>query len=256
MNIEATPDIRDFRPAREELPGRTIAITGATGGLGTALARYCAEAGATLVLIGRNEEKLEKLYDVVDSLGKATPAMLPLEQDKAGEAACAEAASLIASEIGGLDMLVHTASDGGVITPMANISHDDWMRIMQVNLGSARLLTLALLPLLKDSTTASVSFLLDDRRKAYWGAYGVSKAALVALLEILADEYDTPDASGAPAISINGYRPGPMRTRFRRARFPGELEEEAPLPIERLGPLLWLMTRQQRALTGAVLSAT
>jgi len=111
--IPATTKQRQFALADNELQGRTIAITGATGGLGTALAKSLAHAGATVVLISRKEKKLDKLYDVLVANGAPTPAIVPIEHDKASEAAYVELAELLYREFGGLDALVHTAADLG-----------------------------------------------------------------------------------------------------------------------------------------------
>ena len=108
---------------------------------------------------------------------------------------------------------------------------------MTVNVTAARLVTLACLPLIEASPLASVTFLLDHRPGAYWGAYGVSKQALHALMHMLDDEHEgRRDERGRPRVAINGYDPGPMRTALRRRAFPGELEREAPPPNDKLGP--------------------
>ena len=135
------------------------------------------------------------------------------------------------------------------------IDHSEWMRVMNVNLTSARLLSLYTLPLLSQSSLASLVFLLDEKTSAYWGSYGVSKQALKAFMYILADEFDTKhDEQGNPPIAINGYNPGAMRTPLRRRAFPGELIEETPIPEEKLGPLLWLLQRKDRSITGNVIN--
>jgi len=252
---QATEIQRQFTLQKDDLRGKTIAITGATGGLGTELSKSLANAGASVVLISRNEKKLEKLYDVLIADGAATPAIVPIEQGKANEAAYQELAALIYAEFGGLDALVHTAADLGTPTPMTGISHQEWMRVMSVNLTSARLLSLAVLPLLKVSPLASMVFLLDHKPSAYWGGYGVSKQAIQSMMHMLAHENDqiVDDSDGFPQLAINGLNPGPMRTQLRRRAFPGEQEDESPLPELALGTLNWLITRQDRALTNKAL---
>lgn len=233
------------------LEQRVVLITGATGGLGTALSKTCAEAGATVVLVSRKLKKLEKLYDVLAAYGKAEPAMITLEQDKAGPSEYADLADRIEEEFGTLDAVVHTCAELGTPTPQMAIEHAEWVRIMNVNLTSARLLSLYTLPLLYKSTLASMVFLLDHKPSAYWGGYGVSKHALQAFMHMIADENDSKrDSQQNPLVAINGYDPGPIRTPLRRRAFPGELEEETVIPEKRLGPLLSLINRHNRALTG------
>lgn len=243
-----------FAPQQRSLEKRVVAVTGATGGLGTALCKQLALEGATVVLIGRKLSKLEKLYDVLENLGEAQPAMLTLELAKASAEECKTAAETLYSEFGKLDALVHCAVDSGTPTPQRLISDEECQRVMQVNLHAARLLTLAFLPLLKRSDLASTVFLLDNKPRAYFGTYGVSKAALHAFFCMLADETDTElSEDGTPTIVFNGYDPGPMRTPLRRRTFPGELEAESPPPEDRLATLLSLLCRQDPSMTGMAL---
>lgn len=237
------------------LTDRVILISGATGGMGTCLSKACASAGATVVLAGRKLKKLEKLYDVLESMGTAQPAMVQLEQDKAGPAEYIEISDMLEKEFGRIDALIHASADLGSPTPQMSIEHAEWVRVMNVNLTSARLLSLYSLPLLSRSSLGSLTFLLDHKPTAYWGAYGISKQALQAFMHMLSDEHDgQKDAQGNPLLAINGYDPGPMRTQLRRHAFPGELEGETETPDLRLGPLLSLMMRSDRSLTGAALA--
>lgn len=245
---------RSFELQADALAGRVIAVTGATGGLGTQLCHALAAAGATVVMIARSEKRLDALYDALITAGSATPVQVPLAQDKAAEAEYAELATLLAGELGSLDALVHTAATSSAPMPMGDISQAEWARTFAVNVSAARLASLACMPLLRASSLASLVFLLDEKPSAYWGAYGVSKQALRALMAMLADETEgARDANGHPRLAVNGYDPGPMRTALRRKAFPGELETESPLPSARLGPLLALVARTDRSITGTVL---
>ncbi len=240
----------NFAIADQALKDRIVVITGSTGGLGTQLCIQCAKAGATLVLVGRNVKKLEALYDVLDNIeGAEQPAIMPINQELATEVDYENLTQILHNEFSRIDTLVHLAADIGVQTPLQQLSQKDWSRVMSVNLTSTRLLTAACLPLLQKSAHASVIFTLDEKLSAYWGAYGVSKHALHALLGMFVDETDNQLADdNAPLIAFNGIDPGPMRTPLRRKAFPGELENESPLPTERMGPFLALIQRQERML--------
>ena len=252
--VPATDAQRAFALAEGALAGRVVLVTGASGGLGTALCLALGAAGATLALLGRSEKKLDKLYDALVASGAPTPAVVPLAQESATEAEYHELAGLLGGELGGLDALVHASAAFGSPTPMDNLPQADWHRALTVNVTAARLASLACLPLLAASPLGSLTFLLDHRPGAYWGGYGVSKQATHALMHMLADEHEgRRDERGLPRVAINGYDPGPMRTPLRRRAFPGELEREAPLPAERLGPLLALVARADRGLSGAAL---
>lgn len=246
---------QNYTLATGALADKVIVVTGATGGLGTSLCKACANAGATLVLISRKVKKLEKLYDALLDSGAATPAILPLEQDKAGPNEYGEIADMLDKEFGRIDSLIHTSAELGTPTHQISIEHSEWARIMNVNLTSARLLSLYTQGLLMKSSLASMVFLLDHKPSAYWGTYGVSKQALQSLMHMLADETENQrDTDGHPLISINGYDPGPMRTPLRRRAFPGELELESPLPEKKLGSLLSLVMRTDRSATGVAYS--
>ena len=230
-------------------------ISGATGGLGTSLSFACAQAGATVVLAGRNQKKLEKLYDAIISEGFNEPAMIPLQQDKAGPDEYGQLADMLQSEFGKLDALVHCSAELGTPTPQINIEHSEWVRVMNVNLTSARLLSLYCMPMLMNSNLGSMVFLLDHKTSAYWGGYGVSKQALQSLMHMMADEIDNKLGDDkCPVLAINGYDPGPIRTQLRRRAFPGELENQTELPETRLGPLLSMITRAERSMTGVALA--
>ena len=249
-----------FTPKDKQLENRVIVISGSTGGLGTALSKACACAGATVVLLGRNLQKLEALYDVLESMQVSSgekapqPAIITLNQEVATEADYQRISEMLMEEFGKVDALIHTAVELGVMTPIPAIAQSDWARVMSVNLTSARLLTNACLPLLEHSDNASVVFTLDDKSSAYWGAYGVSKAALHQLMTIMVDESDTRlNDQGNARIAINAIDPGPMRTPLRRKAFPGELESETEPPETLLGAFLSLITRNEPSLNGATL---
>lgn len=251
----STPTQKAFAPGTTSLVDKVVLITGATGGLGTCLSLACAQAGATVVLASRNQKKLEKLYDVIVDSGAAKPAIIPLQQDKAGPAEYSQLAGFLQTEFGKLDALVHCSADLGTPTPQLNIENAEWVRVMNVNLTAARLLSLHCMPILMESDIGSVTFLLDHKTTAYWGGYGVSKQALQSFMYMLADETDNKlGEDQCPKLAINGYDPGPMRTPLRRRAFPGELVKETELPHTRLGPLLSLIMRTDRKLTGSAVS--
>ncbi len=246
---------KKFTLGGDSLHNRNVLITGATGGLGTALSKACAAAGATVILAGRNLKKLETLYDAIDAMNKAQPAIVTINQESTNESEYHGVADMLEKEFGHIDALIHTTAELGTLTPLHAIDQAEWSRIMVVNVSSARLLTNACLPLLNESKHASIVFTLDTKLSAYWGTYGVSKAALSSLCRMLADETEgRTDEQKNPVLAVNGIDPGPMRTPLRRRAFPGEVESESPLPEDCLGPFLWLISRHDRNLTGVNLS--
>jgi len=244
-----------FSMGKDALKDRVVLVTGATGGLGTELCLACARSGATVVLVSKTLYKQELLYDAIERIeGAPQPAIITINQANAPEEDYAQMNEILTSEFGHLDALVHTAAEVGPLSPLTQIAQADWSRVMSVNLTSTRLLTNACLPLLNLSSNASITFTMDEKSSAYWGAYGVSKMGLFALASIVHDETENQRADdGAAQIAINAIDPGPMRTPLRRNAFPGELETESPTPESKLGPFLALIARENRQLNGSYL---
>jgi len=210
-------------PATPDLQGRTILITGAGDGLGAALARAAGAAGAEVILLGRTVHKLETVYDAILADGGPQPAIYPLDLEGATPADYAELADRIGDQCGHLDAVIHNAAMLGSQTPLEHYEPLEWARVLQVNLTAPMLLTQAVIPLLRNSRDAVVLFVGEERKSAYWGAYGVSKAGLDALAEIFRDEL-----GGNAGVRVEYCDPGPMRTSMRRQAFPGALPEEMP----------------------------
>lgn len=239
-----------WTPAAAGLKGRTILVVGATGGLGRASALACAEAGATVVLLGRKVPALEKLYDEIEALGGATPAIYPLNLEGATPADYADLAATIERECGGLDGIVHAAAHFAGLQPLVQFKPEEWMRVLQVNLNGPFLLTQALLPLLQQSPDASVVFVEDDPvrvRKSFWGAYGVAKAALSGLAAILHDETEN------SSVRVATLLPPPMRSALRRMAYFGENTLERPEPTAFAAGVVYLLTGEGIAARGQTL---
>ena len=251
------PDYLPHAPcaAAGTLDDRVVAVTGATGGLGTALCRALVADGATVVLLGRKLRRLETLYDALEAIQTPRtvrqPAMLELDLGALGADGADAIAGTLMAEFGRLDALVHCAADASTPAPQTGLDDAGLERTMRVNVVGPRRLTLACLPLLEHSAHASVTFTLDHKPGAYLGAYGLSKTAAHALLHVLAEETrGRRRADGRPRVAINGYDPGPMRTNLRRRFFAGEIASASPLPEDRLAPLLSLIRRDDPSLTG------
>jgi NAD(P)-dependent dehydrogenase (short-subunit alcohol dehydrogenase family) len=238
---------------RPDLSGAVVLVTGATGGLGEALARACAAAGATVVLHARVVRRLEALYDALVATGAPEPVILPLDLAKAEASDFANVAMALESQFGRLDALVHTAVQLGSLGPIEHQSFDRWLSVLRVDLAAPMGLTRALVPLLAASRDASVTFTLDTRGedpRAYWGSYAAAKAGLSALATILADEWDKRDN-----LRVNAVVPGPIRSPLRNQTHPAEDASALPFP-EVLAPLyLHLVRGQPKAESGRRIDA-
>ena len=195
---------------------KTILITGASDGIGKATALECASQGATVIIHGRSQPKLEALYDEIITAGFPEPVIYPLDFEKMTPDDCDTLNDVLRKEFGKLDALFNNAGWLGASSPVVQYDLKLWHRVMQINLNATFMLTQACLPLLKHEDNSSIVFNLDDKCTAYWGAYGVSKAGLAAFMKILADELES------TSINVTGLMPGIVKTAMRTRAFPGE----------------------------------
>ena len=229
------------------LAGRVIAITGATGGIGRALALDCARAGARPVLIARDLKRLKALHAEIEALAPGAALMAPLDLERALAADYDRLAAAILEQYGRLDGLVHCAAQLGTLSPIEHADVPTWCRVLHVNLTAAFALTQVLLPALERSTDASIIFTSSSvgrRGRAHWGAYAVSKAGIENLVQVLASELE------GTSIRVNAVNPGPARTRMRRAAYPAEDVNRLPLPESLTAPFLMLLGPEGRGRSG------
>jgi len=137
------------------------------------------------------------------------------------------------------------------ITINDNIDPKNWQETLTSNLTGPVLLTRILLPLMQESGNASIIFTTDNKAKAYWGAYGASKSALVTTMQILADELDANQNSNKQLpVTCNAISPGPMRTNLRSAAYPGEDPNTIALPETKVPAYFYLLSDQARTTNG------
>ena len=244
---------KHLEPDPSLLAGRSILITGVSGGLGRALSLACARSGANVILAGRHGPKLERLYDEIIALGAPQPAIAMLDLAAATAVDYDRLAETIAREFGKLDGLVHAAALLGDRTPLEQYDVPTWCRVLHVNLTAPFILTQILLPNLRKSPDASVIFVsssvVHDPR-AYWGAYAVSKSGLEAVRSMLSQELE-----GEPNIRINSINPGRMRTAMRAAAYPAEDPNTLPSPSSVTAPFLHLLSARGRGIDGQYFDA-
>ena len=247
------PIPKHFMPPAGLLAGRVILVTGASSGLGRALAIECARAGATVILSGRNGAKLERAYDEIESLGAPQPAIAMLDLEKATAIDYDALADTIGAEFGKLDGLVHSAALLGDRTPLEQYDVPTWCKVLHVNLTAPFILTQVLLPHLRKSPDASIIFVssavVHDSRP-FWGAYAVAKTGLESVRSMLSQELEV-----EPNIRVNSVNPGRMRTRMRAAAYPAEDPNTLPTPESVTGPFLYLLSARGRGIDGKYLDA-
>ena len=226
-----------FSPHAGLLKDKIVLVTGATGGFGKAISLACAEQGATVVLLAKNLRLVEALYDEIENAGHPKPAIYPMNLEGATEHDYYELAQNIEQEFGRLDGLIHCAAVLGSPTPFEHSDSETWYRVHQVNLHAAYLLTRNAISLLKKSKQASLVFMTDDKKTAYWDAYSVSKQALSAMAQLLAAEFE-----GSP-LHVNCANPGKTRTTFQVSAFPAADDNASlPTPEDHVDMFLYLMS--------------
>lgn len=244
---------KTYAAAPDLLAGRSILITGATGGLGRALSLECARAGASVILCGRNARKLDALYDEIAAMQRAVPAIAQLDLASATAADYDRLAASVESEFGKLDGLVHAAALLGDRTPMEQYDVPTWCRVLHVNLTAPFILTQVLLPALRRSADASVIFVSSGvarNPRAFWGAYAVSKCALEAVRALFSQELER-----EPNVRFNSVNPGAVRTSMRAAAYPAEDPNTLRTPQSVLGPFLYLLGAEGRGVDGEFIDA-
>lgn len=244
---------KDFDVSKDCLKDRVIVVTGGANGIGKAASRTYASYGATVVLMDKNVELLESLYDEIEDAGYPQPAIYPLDFEGATEDDYNEFAAVIEKEFGRLDGLLHNAARRDPHTALWKIELEDWYEILQVNLNAPYMLTRACLDLLNASESSSIIFTTDHQGRehhAYWGAYGVSKHALDGLMLTFADELENQSP-----IRVNSIDPGPVKTNMRVVSFPGLKLEDMLEPEEIMDTYLYLMCDASKNDNGLVFHA-
>ncbi|NNM62936.1 MAG: YciK family oxidoreductase [Steroidobacteraceae bacterium] len=244
---------KDFTAKPDLLAGRVIMITGASGGLGGALALQCARAGASVILSGRNAGKLEAVYDQLEAIGAPKPALAPLDLATATAADYDALATTIEREFGRLDGLVHAAATLGDRSPLEMYDVPTWCRVLHVNLTAPFILTQVLLPVLRKSQDASVIFASSGvvkRARPFWGAYAVAKTGLETVRAMLSEEL-----ADVSKVRVNSVNPGAMRTAMRYAAYPVEDPSTLPAPANVTGVFLYLLSDEAREVDGRYFDA-
>jgi NAD(P)-dependent dehydrogenase (short-subunit alcohol dehydrogenase family) len=246
-------DPKNYEPRAGLLRDRVILITGASGGIGKALAIRTATLGAQVILHGRNEAKLAAVYDeILPMAGVCRPSLAVMDLATAASDAYVSLAESIEREFGRIDGLVQNAAILGQRLSIEQYDAAEWQRVLHVNLTAAFALAQVLLPLLKQAKDPSVIFTssgVGREGRPYWGAYSVSKFGIEALSQILAAE------NRHVPIRVNCINPGPTRTALRRQAYPAEDRNASRSPESVLAPYLYLLGPDSRNVTGLSLDA-
>ena len=244
----------NYQTQPDSLKGRVILVTGAGSGLGREAAIAYARHGATVALLGRNENKLDAIYDEILAIGGPEPAMFPFDLEAADDSGFERLAGTISYHLKRLDGILHSAATFFSLTPLNQQTLAQWNCLLKVNLAAPFALTRACLPMLEASPDASVIFTGEthgQKPAAYWGGYAVSKSGLEALTTIFSQELER-----LPNIRINTLIPGPVNSPLRRKTHPGEDPGSLPQPADLLPWYLWLMGPDSPDVRGKTIECT
>jgi NAD(P)-dependent dehydrogenase (short-subunit alcohol dehydrogenase family) len=226
--------------SEKPLAGRIALVTGATRGIGEAIALGLAQAGAHVVAVGRTQGALEALDDAILTATGQRATLVPLdlrEPDGLDQLGAA-----LYERYGKLDVLVGAAGVLGALTPVGHLDPKGWDMIMATNLTANWRLIRSMDPLLRRAEAGRAIFLtssLAKTHRAFWGGYAASKAGLEAVVGCYDDEMEN---TTVRAVCVD---PGAMRTRMRAGAFPGEDPQTVPAP-ETIVPLIVDLARPDR----------
>ena len=212
----------------KNLQNKTIFLTGACGGLGSALALELCKQQADVIISDKNPRSLNIMCDKIVEQGGKEPMVLPMDLVGATPNDFIQLAGTIEENLGKLDCLIHTAAEFSGLTEFAHYEATRWLKEMQINLNSPVFLTQAMTPLLKQSK-GKIIFTLDDlmvTSKAYWGAYGTCKSAISHFANTLKQELESAQ------VEVLTIIPPPMKTQLRSKAWSGEDDSHLVQPNE------------------------
>ncbi|WII95192.1 YciK family oxidoreductase [Moraxella haemolytica] len=243
-------DIIHYTPTTTCLKDKIILVTGAGSGIGKAVALTYAKCGATVLLLGKTQSKLETVYDEIEELGLAMPAILPMDLQNASFAQMNELATLIQKEFGRLDGVLHNAAILGALTPLEMYDPITFEQVIRVNTTAVFMLTQSLFPLLMSAPSGSVVFTSSGVAKVrpFWGAYALSKQAVEGMSTIFTEE-----TKNHTALRFNCINPGATRTNMRAHAFPGEDPNTLKTPEDIMSAYVYLMTDSASGIKGQVI---
>ena len=226
----------------DHLKDKNILITGASKGIGRSLAVNLSKHKANVILLARNEDLLDSLYDEIKEKYNTNPMIIGCDLSQFEEDEAQEIANVVSKNYKCLDALINNAS---ILKKMSSVNDYDlksWKKVLNVNLTSAFLLSKYLMPLMMDSKLPRIIFTssgVANKGKAYWGAYSVSKAGIKNLSEILSDELNS-----LTNFKVFNFNPKETRTEMRALAYPAENPSSVKAPDELINYYLWMLSER------------
>ena len=224
------------------LRGKVALITGASQGLGKALALAYAKEGASLVVNSRSEESIRPVAEEVEGLGVE---VLAVTADVSKGEDARRLVDEAVERFGGIDVLVNNAGVLGPRVAIEDYPEDEWRRVIDANLTGPYLVSKAAIPHLREGASiVNVVSGVSVEGRAEWGAYSVSKFGMEGLSQILAAELED------RGIRSNAVDPGGMRTDMRAAAYPEEDPQTRITPEENTAVFVYLASDESKEVTG------
>lgn len=233
----------------QSLKDRVILVTGAGQGIGASVATSFAQHGATVILLGRTQPKLEAVYDAIVTLQYPEPLIFTMDLEKATEVDYQAMAEGIYQQLGRLDGILHNATHLDNLSPLAIQTVSQFEAAFKVNVIAPFALTKACLPLLQKARDASVIFTSTSAVQtagAYWGAHSASKCAADHMMKTWAQELET------SKIRLNSVVPGALQSPQRKKTHPGEIHDNLPNIETKLSVYVYLMMSESQGVTGQI----
>ena len=219
------------------LAGRLALVTGASRGIGRAVAKRFAKEGATVVAVARTRADLESLDDEITAMTGANAVLV--DSDLTHFNIIDDIGKALFDLYGRLDILVGAAGTLGQLSPVGHVPPDVWDNVFALHVTANWRLLRSLDLLLRQSEAGRALFVTcaqGTKPSPFWGPYGASKAALDQMALTYAKELEETN------IKVNLIDPGPVRTELRQRAFPGEDQNTLPAPEDITGAFVGMVT--------------
>ena len=226
------------------MKNKVILITGANKGIGKTLSLEFSKMGVNIVLLGRNEESLDSVYDEIITTTSTKPLIIKCDLSNIDINSAKQISDEIMGVYGRLDGVIFNAAKLGKMSTIEDYEEDIWKEVFNINLHSAFIISKEVLPALKAAPNGRIIFTssgVAEVGKAFWGAYSASKFAVKGLAEILRDELDT-----TSNVKVFNYDPGKTRTSMRALAYPAENPQDLKEPKALFNDYLWFFSDESQ----------
>ena len=226
------------------MKNKVILITGANKGIGKTLSLEFSKMGVNIVLLGRNEESLDSVYDEIITTTSTKPLIIKCDLSNIDINSAKQINDEIMGVYGRLDGVIFNAAKLGKMSTIEDYEEDIWKEVFNINLHSAFIISKEILPALKAAPNGRIIFTssgVAEVGKAFWGAYSASKFAVKGLAEILRDELDT-----TSNVKVFNYDPGKTRTSMRALAYPAENPQDLKEPKVLFNDYLWFFSDESQ----------